>query len=142
PAGVHVHVGSQLPDPDGVVAGARVGLEGLEAGRAAALELDWLDGGGARAGPGGGRGVLEAGRAAALELDWLDVGGGLPVDYAGGSALGPELFAAALAPLLAGGNVRLAVEPGRALVARAGALVARVLYRKHRTAGRLLGGEA
>jgi diaminopimelate decarboxylase len=109
PAGVHVHVGSQLPDPDGVVAGARVGLE-----------------------------VLEAGRAAGLELDWLDVGGGLPVDYAGGSALGPELFAAALAPLLAGGNVRLAVEPGRALVARAGALVARVLYRKHRTAGRML----
>ena len=109
PVGVHVHVGSQLPDPEGVAAGARVGLE-----------------------------VLEAGRAAGLELDWLDVGGGLPVDYAGGSALGPELFAAALAPLLAGRNVRLAVEPGRALVARAGALVAGVLYRKHRSAGRML----
>jgi diaminopimelate decarboxylase len=109
PVGVHVHVGSQLPDPDGVAAGARVGLE-----------------------------VLEAGRAAGLELDWLDVGGGLPVDYAGGSALGPELFAAALEPLLAGRNVRLAIEPGRALVARAGALVATVLYRKHRSAGRML----
>jgi len=109
PVGVHVHVGSQLPDPDGMAAGARVGLE-----------------------------VLEAGRAAGLELDWLDVGGGLPVDYAGGSALGPELFAAALEPLLAGRNVRLAVEPGRALVARAGALVAGVLYRKHRSAGRML----
>ena len=109
PVGVHVHVGSQLPDPEGVAAGARVGLE-----------------------------VLEAGRAAGLELDWLDVGGGLPVDYAGGSALGPELFAAALAPLLAGRNVRLAVEPGRALVARAGALVTGVLYRKHRSAGRML----
>ena len=109
PVGVHVHVGSQLPDPEGVAAGARVGLE-----------------------------VLEAGRAAGLALDWLDVGGGLPVDYAGGSALGPELFAAALAPLLAGGNVRLAVEPGRALVARAGVLVASVLYRKHRSAGRML----
>ena len=60
PVGVHVHVGSQLPDPDGVAAGARVGLE-----------------------------VLEAGRAAGLELDWLDVGGGLPVDYGGGSAVGP-----------------------------------------------------
>ena len=35
-------------------------------------------------------------------------------------------------------NVRLAVEPGRALVARAGALVAGVLYRKHRSAGRML----
>ena len=109
PVGVHVHVGSQLPDPEGVAAGARVGLE-----------------------------VLEAGRAAGLELDWLDVGGGLPVDYAGGSAPGPEQFATALAPLLAGRNVRLAVEPGRALVARAGALVAGVLYRKHRSAGRML----
>ena len=31
PVGVHVHVGSQLPDPDGMAAGARVGLEVLEA---------------------------------------------------------------------------------------------------------------
>ena len=109
PVGVHVHVGSQLPDPEGVAEGARVGL-----------------------------GVLEAGRAAGLELDWLDVGGGLPVHYAGGAAPGPELFAAALAPVVAGRRVRLAVEPGRALVARAGALVAQVLYRKHRSAGRML----
>jgi diaminopimelate decarboxylase len=109
PVGVHVHVGSQLPDPEGMAAGARVGLE-----------------------------VLEAGRAAGLELDWLDVGGGLPVDYGGGSALGPEPFAAALAPLLAGRGVRLGIEPGRALVARSGALVTRVLYRKHRSAGRMV----
>jgi diaminopimelate decarboxylase len=82
--------------------------------------------------------VLEAGRAAGLALDWLDVGGGLPVDYAGGSSPGPEPFAAALRPLVAGKGVRLGIEPGRALVARAGALVARVLYRKHRSAGRML----
>ena len=109
PVGVHVHVGSQLPGPDGVAAGARVGLE-----------------------------VLQAGRAAGLELDWLDVGGGLPVDYGGGTAIGPERFAASLATVVAGRDVRLAVEPGRALVARAGALVAKVLYRKHRSAGRML----
>jgi len=109
PVGVHVHVGSQLPDPGGMAAGASVGLE-----------------------------VLEAGRAAGLALDWLDVGGGLPVDYAGGSSPGPEPFAAALRPLVAGKGVRLGIEPGRALVARAGALVARVLYRKHRAAGRML----
>jgi diaminopimelate decarboxylase len=109
PVGVHVHVGSQLPDPDGMAAGARVGLD-----------------------------VLQAGRAAGLALDWLDVGGGLPVDYGGGPAPGPEPFAAALRPLVAGTGVRLGIEPGRALVARAGALVARVLYRKHRSAGRML----
>ena len=107
--GVHVHVGSQLPDPDGLVEGARIGLE-----------------------------VLETGRAAGLSLHWLDVGGGLPVDYAGGPAAGPEVFAAALAPVVAGREVELGIEPGRALVAPAGALVGSVLYRKHRAAGRML----
>jgi diaminopimelate decarboxylase len=109
PVGVHVHVGSQLPDPDGMAAGAKIGLE-----------------------------VIEAGRAAGLGLDWLDAGGGLPIDYRGHLALGPEPFAEALAPLVAGRGIRLGVEPGRYLVARAGALVARVLYRKHRSAGRML----
>ncbi len=101
--GVHVHVGSQLPDPSGMVAGATIALD-----------------------------VLEAGRAAGLDLRWLDVGGGLPVDYAGGPSPGPEVFAAALGPLIAGRGVTVGVEPGRALVAAAGALVARVLYRKPR----------
>jgi len=109
PAGVHVHVGSQLPDPDGMAAGAKIGVE-----------------------------VIEAGRAAGLPLDWLDVGGGLPIDYGGRPPLGPEVFAEALAPLVAGRGIRLGIEPGRYLVGRAGALVARVLYRKHRSAGRML----
>jgi diaminopimelate decarboxylase len=109
PVGVHVHVGSQLPDPDGMVAAARIGV-----------------------------GVIEAGRALGLQLDWLDVGGGLPIDYGGRRALGPEAFAEALKPVVAGRDLRLAVEPGRHLVGRAGALVARVLYRKHRSAGRML----
>jgi diaminopimelate decarboxylase len=109
PVGVHVHVGSQLPDPDGMAAGAKIGLE-----------------------------VIESARAAGVGLDWLDVGGGLPIDYSGRPALGPEPFAEALAPLVAGRGIRLGVEPGRYLVGRAGALVARVLYRKHRSAGRML----
>jgi diaminopimelate decarboxylase len=109
PAGVHVHVGSQLPDPDGMAAGAKIGVE-----------------------------VIEAGRAAGLPLDWLDVGGGLPIDYGGRPPLGPEVFAEALAPLVAGRGIRLGIEPGRYLVGRAGALLARVLYRKHRSAGRML----
>jgi len=109
PAGVHVHVGSQLPDPDGMAAGAKIGIE-----------------------------VIEAGRAAGLPLDWLDVGGGLPIDYGGQTPLGPEVFAEALAPLVAGRGIRVGIEPGRYLVGRAGALVAKVLYRKHRSAGRML----
>jgi diaminopimelate decarboxylase len=82
--------------------------------------------------------VIEGGRAAGLPLDWLDVGGGLPIDYRGEPSLGPEVFAEALAPLVAGRGVRIGIEPGRYLVARAGALVTRVLYRKHRSAGRML----
>ena len=109
PAGVHVHVGSQLPDPDGMAAGAKIGIE-----------------------------VIEAGRAAGLSLDWLDVGGGLPIDYGGQTPLGPEVFAEALAPLVGGRRIRVGIEPGRYLVGRAGALVAKVLYRKHRSAGRML----
>src|SRR4029453_13208221 len=44
PVGVHVHVGSQLPDPEGVAAGARVGLEVLEGGRGAGLGVRGRDG--------------------------------------------------------------------------------------------------
>ena len=109
PVGVHVHVGSQLPDPDGMAAGAKIGVE-----------------------------VIEAGRAAGLDLDWLDVGGGLAIDYTGQQPLGPEAFAEALGPLVDGRGIRLGIEPGRYLVGRAGALVASVLYRKHRSAGRML----
>jgi diaminopimelate decarboxylase len=109
PVGVHVHVGSQLPDPDGMAAGAKIGIE-----------------------------VIETGRGAGLPLDWLDVGGGLPIDYGGQPPLAPEVFAEALAPLVAGRGIRVGIEPGRYLVGRAGALVARVLYRKHRSAARML----
>jgi diaminopimelate decarboxylase len=107
PVGVHVHVGSQLADPAELAAGARVAL-----------------------------GVLQAGRRFGLALDQIDVGGGLPVAYDGGSAPSPEAFAAAVAPLLAGSGTRLQIEPGRAVVAWAGALVARVLAAKPRPAGR------
>jgi diaminopimelate decarboxylase len=108
--GVHIHVGSQLPDPAPLVEGTKVAL-----------------------------GVLDRGREAGLEtLVNLDIGGGLGVDYTGGEALGPEAFAAAVGPLLEGRDLKLQIEPGRAIVARAGALVARVLYRKHRSGGRML----
>jgi diaminopimelate decarboxylase len=107
PVGVHVHVGSQLADPGELAAGARVAL-----------------------------GVLHAGRRAGLALDRIDVGGGLPVAYDGGAVASPEAFAAAVARLLAGSGARLQIEPGRALVARAGALVASVLATKPWPAGR------
>jgi diaminopimelate decarboxylase len=107
PVGVHVHVGSQLADPGELVAGVRVALS-----------------------------VLEEGRRAGLTLDRIDIGGGLPVAYDGGPLPSPEAFAAAVTPLVASARARLVVEPGRALVARAGTLVAKVLVVKPRPAGR------
>jgi diaminopimelate decarboxylase len=107
PVAVHVHVGSQLAGPGELAAGARIAL-----------------------------GVLEEGRRLGLSLDRVDVGGGLPVSYDGGPVPSPKEFAAALVPLLARAHVELEVEPGRALVAKAGALVARVLAVKPRPGDR------
>lgn len=71
-------------------------------------------------------------------FDTLDVGGGFPVLPLGESGPGPDRFARELPALLeaipAGRRPRrLAIEPGRALVARAGFLVARVLHVRERS---------
>ena len=72
-----------------------------------------------------------------IRIRSVDAGGGLGIDYA--APLGAEKFdaaqevaeyAAALTEGLRGLRIRLLLEPGRFLVAQAGALVARVLYRK------------
>jgi diaminopimelate decarboxylase len=61
----------------------------------------------------------------------LDIGGGLSVTY--NTEEEPDLaaYAAALAPIAQYANVTIAIEPGRFLVAAAGVLLTRVLYRKH-----------
>jgi diaminopimelate decarboxylase len=75
-------------------------------------------------------------------FDTLDVGGGFPVLPLGETGPDAERFARELPPLLEAIPAdrrprRLAIEPGRALVARAGFLVARVLHVRDR-AGRQL----
>ncbi len=67
---------------------------------------------------------------AGIELSAVDAGGGLGIDYHGGSfdaATKVREYAAALGQALEGFEGRLLLEPGRFLVAQAGALVARVL---------------
>jgi len=63
-------------------------------------------------------------------LDTIDLGGGIGVAESEEGSLSPEAYAAAVLPPLAGLSLRTLVEPGRAIVARAGALVTRVLYLK------------
>jgi diaminopimelate decarboxylase len=68
-----------------------------------------------------------------IELKSVDAGGGLGIDYHGGSfdpAAHVQEYAAAVSRALDGFTGRLLLEPGRFLVAQAGALVARVLQVK------------
>ncbi len=64
-------------------------------------------------------------------LEAIDVGGGLGVRYHSEKVPSPKAFAEAVAPLVNAAGLKLLVEPGRYLVANAGVLVTRVLYRKH-----------
>ena len=111
PRGIHLHVGSQL----GAVDAWRDAVR-----KALALAALW--------------------RGSIRSFDTVDLGGGFPVGPAGEPSPSPGRFARELQPLLDAvpterRPTRLAVEPGRALVARAGWLVARVLHVRDR-AGR------
>ena len=108
PRGVHLHIGSQLRAVDAWRDAVRRGL--------ALLALL----GGTRP-----------------RFDTLDIGGGFPVLPLGNAAPDPARFARELPALLDAippdrRPKRLAIEPGRALVARAGFLVARVLHVRER----------
>jgi diaminopimelate decarboxylase len=108
PRGIHLHIGSQL----GAVDAWRDAVR-----RALAVAALW-------------RGSIDT-------FDTLDVGGGFPVFEAGSPAPTPARFARELPDLIDGipadrRPARLAIEPGRYVVARAGWLVARVLHVRDR----------
>ncbi len=63
-------------------------------------------------------------------LRTIDIGGGLGVDYYMDAGPEPAELAAAVLPHLSGVGLTVLVEPGRSIVARAGALLTRVLYLK------------
>jgi diaminopimelate decarboxylase len=65
--------------------------------------------------------------AGGFPIETVDVGGGLGI---GDGALTPEAYAAAVLPPLLPLPFRVLVEPGRAIVGRAGVLLTRVLYVK------------
>ena len=107
--GIHLHIGSQLGAVDAWRSAVRVGLR-----------------------------LLSLQRAALPDFDTLDLGSGFAVDYGvEGSAPGPEVFAEAAADEVAAlpedaRPRRLAIEPGRAVVAASGWLVGRVLHVRER----------
>ncbi|HEX8712776.1 MAG TPA: diaminopimelate decarboxylase [Terracidiphilus sp.] len=71
--------------------------------------------------------------AEGISLQAIDAGGGLGIDYHSGkfdAAAHVREYAAAIEKALAGFEGRLLLEPGRFLVAQAGALITRVLHVK------------
>ena len=62
-----------------------------------------------------------------FNIETLDVGGGIGI---GEKGLSPEAYASAVLPALEKLPYRILVEPGRAIVGRAGVLLTRVLYVK------------
>jgi diaminopimelate decarboxylase len=108
PAGVSVHIGSQI--------------RAVEPFQQALLRV---------------RGLAEDLRSDGLNIRYIDGGGGFGIEY-GTAAFDPAArvaeYAAAIRTVLdgngAGLNVHLLLEPGRFLVAQAGALLTRVLYTK------------
>ncbi len=83
------------------------------------------------------RGLVERLRAEGLTVERLDLGGGLGVPYFDQPAPPtPADYAAMTAEVVGGLGVRLAFEPGRAIAANAGVLVARVIHVHERPEGR------
>jgi len=101
--GVSCHIGSQILDLDPL----------LEAVRIAAALAERL-------------------REKGLPITTLDLGGGIGVAYKPDDAA-PSIprFIEAACRMLAGSGLKLMIEPGRSIVAEAGVLLTRVLYRKH-----------
>jgi diaminopimelate decarboxylase len=71
-----------------------------------------------------------ASKGAAVEE--IDIGGGLGVDYAGGADPEPADLVGRVASAVGPRGPRIRFEPGRSIVARAGILLTRVLYRRER----------
>jgi diaminopimelate decarboxylase len=100
-AGIDVHIGSQIVDPEPYV-------------RALDRVLDLVD-------------DL---RADGVDLEYLDIGGGYGISYDGEPGMDVEGLAEAITPRVSGRGLRLVLEPGRALVGEGGVMLTRVQYVK------------
>jgi diaminopimelate decarboxylase len=102
---VHMHVGSQITTIDPL-------------GRAAALAA------------GLSRDLLQQG----APLEYIDLGGGLGVSYDGGEVPSVRDYVSALVDAVRSTGLPIVIEPGRAITAPAGVLLAQVVDVKPRTA--------
>ena len=101
PAGLAVHIGSQITE-----------LNPFERAYSALLSF--------------GTALREEG----LEVPVLDLGGGIGVDYQDGTPTDFTAYGELVSRLFAGSGFRLGFEPGRSIVANNGVLLTRVIYVK------------
>jgi diaminopimelate decarboxylase len=106
--GLHAHIGSQISDLEPLARAAR------------AL-------------------VALAGELAAqgMRIEHLDLGGGLGVSYDGSRVPSAQEYADAVLPIVGASGLAIVLEPGRQIVAPAGALLTRVVDVKEAGEGRL-----
>jgi diaminopimelate decarboxylase len=107
PTGVHVHIGSQI-----------VSLDPIQ--RAVSLLVA----------------LSERIRATGVAIEHLDVGGGLGISYDGQPVLEPAEYVRAVIEIVRPTGLKLVLEPGRAIVGPAGALVTRVIDVKPQADGK------
>jgi diaminopimelate decarboxylase len=105
--GVHIHIGSQITTAEPL--------------RRAAAALTSL--------------ALEL-RADGVDLEHVDLGGGLGIAYEGRPMITAAEYEAAVLPELRRAGIPVVLEPGRAIVGHAGALVAQVVDTKRYPDGR------
>lgn len=75
-------------------------------------------------------------RADGIAVDHLDIGGGLGVSYDGTPAPSAREYAEAILPIVRPSGVTLVMEPGRNIIAPAGALLSRVVDVKEQPGGK------
>jgi len=101
PVGVHLHIGSQI-----------MSLAPFEAAYQRGADL------------------VRALRADGIPIRRLDLGGGMGVPYRGDTRLDIKAYAELVRKITADLDVELLLEPGRYLVAEAGAMIAKIRYMK------------
>ncbi|HDJ29577.1 MAG TPA: diaminopimelate decarboxylase [Candidatus Acetothermia bacterium] len=101
PVGIHMHIGSQISDLSIFRTGAEVLVQ-----------------------------IMESLAEEEVKIQYFDLGGGLAVPESGEGQPLPEELAGTVLPALEGFEGTLILEPGREIIAAAGVLLARVLYRK------------
>jgi diaminopimelate decarboxylase len=106
--GLHIHVGSQITNLDPLRSAAQAIVD-------LAREL----------------------RDAGIAIDHLDLGGGLGVSYDGSAVPSVADYAGALIPIVKASGLAIVLEPGRHIVAPAGALLTRVVDVKNRPDGKV-----